>query len=163
LSCALLKLAVATNPRDAESWSQLGHNEMHATRADYDAAARCFETSVSLSGGRDFAALCDCATAQAAQSHQEASLASSRAALALGPPPGPSAAAEARTARQLEGAALLALARFEEASLAFFDVTEDEPSALEAWASLGVCMDALGQADAALNCRREVLRIKLGA
>ena len=34
-----------------------------------------------------------------------------------------------------------------QASLAFFDVTEDEPSALEAWASLGVCMDALGQAD----------------
>ena len=33
---------------------------------------------------------------------------------------------------------------------------------LQAWALLGVCMDALGQADAALNCRREVLRIKMG-
>ncbi len=35
--------------------------------------------------------------------------------------------------------------RIWQASLAFFDVTEEDPSALEAWASLGVCMDALGQ------------------
>ena len=35
--------------------------------------------------------------------------------------------------------------RIWQASLAFFDVTEEDPSALEAWASLGVCMEALGQ------------------
>ena len=49
LSCALLERAIDTNPRDGESWSQLGHNRMHAQRPED--AARCFATAAGLSGG----------------------------------------------------------------------------------------------------------------
>ena len=47
--------------------------------------------------------------------------------------------------------------------MVFFAITEEDPSALDAWAALGLCMGALGQTDAALNCQREVLRLKMGA
>ena len=59
------------------------------------------------------------------------------------------------------GMALLELQQYEEAGVAFDGIVEEEPDSLEAWAALGLCMQALGQPDAALACQRQVLRIKL--
>lgn len=161
LSCAALERAVATNPCDAESWSQLGHNRVH--ERNHAAAEKCFAAAAKASAGRSFAALCDCAAAQAAQDKHDDALATLRRALELGAPPGPTAAAEVRAARLQAATAMLELRMYEEAGVAFDGVVEEDGDALQAWAGLGVCMDALGQPEAALSCQKQVLRIKLGS
>ena len=50
-----------------------------------------------------------------------------------------------------------------QAGVVFFAITEEEPDALDAWAALGVTMDALGQGEIARTCQQEVLRIKMSA
>mmetsp|Transcript_17158 Transcript_17158/g.56308 ORF Transcript_17158/g.56308 Transcript_17158/m.56308 type:complete len:285 (+) Transcript_17158:794-1648(+) len=161
LSSAALQLAIEANPRDAESHSQLGHN--FASEDRHADAQRCFEAAVELSRGRDFAALVSLAEAQAAQRQHAAALVSLQAALELAPPPGPSAADERRAVRRREGLALVELERYEEAGLLFDALIDEEPGGMEdveAWASLGVCMAALRQPEAALSCQKQVQRIR---
>ena len=157
LSCACLERALALNPSDRESWSQLGHNKWHA--GDLGGAERCFLEAVKRSGGRDFAALRDCAAVQRAAGEPARALETARAASALGPPPGPLRTAEALAARQLQGMALVDLRRHEEAGLVFESIIDAEPQARDAWSALGLCMAELNQPEAALACQRQVVAL----
>lgn len=158
LSTAALERAAEINPLDAETWSQFAHNRKHA--GDAAGAAAAFERVVSLSHGRDFAALCSLAAVRTSMGDDAAALGHLERALAIGAPPSPAAAAETLAAQHSAGMALLATGRHEDAGLVFEAVIEADAAAAESWAALGVCMAALGQPDAALACQRRVLLLR---
>ena len=58
------------------------------------------------------------------------------------------------------GMALLAEGKHDEAGLAFEAVVNVDPDAADSWSALGLCMNALGQPDAALICQKQVVRIR---
>ena len=89
-----LERAAEINPLDAETWSQLAHNRKHA--GDAAGAAAAFERVVSLSHGRDFAALCSLAAVRTSMGDDAAALGHLERALAIGAPPSPAAAADIR-------------------------------------------------------------------
>ena len=158
LSTASLERAIAINPLDAESWSQLAHNRRHA--GDNAGAVSAFEQVITLGGGRDFAALCSLAATRTAMGEPETALAHLERALSIGAPPSPSAAAETLAAQHNGGMALLAMGRHEDAGLVFESVIEADPAASDSWAALGVCMSELGQPEAALACQRQVISLR---
>ena len=56
--------------------------------------------------------------------------------------------------------ALLDAGQHEEAGLAFEQVINEDPDAIDSWSALGTCMATLGQSAAALACQKQVLRIR---
>lgn len=60
-------------------------------------------------------------------------------------------------ARLLEGEALRALGRWQEATLPLTAVTEQDPQRLEAWLGLGWCLKRLGRLDDAIEILRKGL------
>ncbi len=160
LSDTALRKALDINPRDAEAWSQLGHNCKHL--GDMEGAAEAFETIGKLSGQRDFAALCDLAEVRSAQRRPQEALDALQAALSVGAPPSPSMASEVSRATHRAGMALMALGRHADAGLVFESVVEATPEAVDSWAALGMCMAELGQSEAAAACERQVSALTTG-
>jgi cytochrome c-type biogenesis protein CcmH/NrfG len=158
LSTAALERALAINPLDTETWSQLGHNRQHS--GDLAGATTAFETVDRLAGGSDFAALASLASLCAAQEAHGAALQHLQAMLALGAPPSPTAQSEMLGAQHNAALALIGLGQHEDAGLVLEGVIEADPDASDSWAALGVCMAQLGQHDAALACQRQVMRLR---
>ena len=99
-------------------------------------------------------------TAETVEALREAAAVAWERCLAIGAPPGPDKAAREMDVGHNWGLALLTLGRHEDAGLAFEAVVDEDPSAVESWAGLGVCMAKLGMEDAALACQRQVLAIR---
>lgn len=157
LSTRALLLSAQENPRDAEVWAQLAHNSR--ARGDTQAAAEQFANVVELSGGRDFAALCNLGWEQQGMGQHEAALNSLALALQVGAPPGPSSAALEMSARHAMAVALMGLGRHEDAGLLLEQVVAEDDRRGESWAALGLCMAELGAEEAALVCQKRVLAL----
>ena len=61
------------------------------------------------------------------------------------------------------GMDLMAQQKYEEAGLAFEAVINVDPTAIDSWSALGICMKELGQTDAALVCQKQVMRLRSGS
>ena len=61
------------------------------------------------------------------------------------------------------GMDLMAARKYDEAGLAFEAVIDADPEAIDSWSALGVCLQELGQTDAALVCQKQVLRLRSGS
>jgi cytochrome c-type biogenesis protein CcmH/NrfG len=158
LSSKALSLSLKANPRDAETWSQLAHNQWHD--GDLAAAARSLAMVLELSGRRDFAALADAAAVSRARERPAEALELLQEALILGAPPSPTAADEAVEVQFNAALTLMEMRQHEDAGLILESLVKADPDAADAWSALGVCLAALGQPDAALVCQREVVRIR---
>jgi Tfp pilus assembly protein PilF len=161
LSTTVLERAVARNPRDGESWSQLAHNRWHAK--DLKGAAAAFERVLELSGRRDFAALCSLAAVEREAGRAAKALPLLRHALEVGAPPSPTAEQEMFSTQHNAGMTLMELGQYDQAGLIFEQLLDTDPKARDTWAALGVCMSELDQPEAALACQRQVMSLSVQA
>ena len=54
----------------------------------------------------------------------------------------------------------MAMEKYDDAGLVLEALVGESPDSAEAWAALALCLAQMGQADAALVCQRQVVRIR---
>ena len=161
LSARLLNHAIRANGLDPESWYQLGVTQQKL--GNLGAAETAFRRAVQLGDlgeSPNFEAVFNLGCMLQALNRTEEAAGAFQKAVELGAPPSPMRQRKDLDAQHNWGLTLLSMKRYEDAGLIFEQVINEDPNAAESWASLGVCMAALEQDEAALACQRQVIKIK---